>query len=372
VVENGMSAKNSILIVEGSRTQAERLRLVLQAHNYLVSVITDGGEALAAARTRQPALIISGVALSSMDGYELCAALKQDHEVKHIPVVLLTAVTDVEDLLRGLRARVDYYIAKPYQEEELVSRIAAIMEGLVREVNQSGSVRLEILLRGERKALSPDRLQLLRLLLSTYENYSAALRQNRSLSTLHLQLKTQNQHLLEECERLQAVLKKSPAPFDSSSSPDATARATESEDIPRVLVAEDTAICRTLLARFLEKLGCRVDVVANGHDAIEAYQKQSYAAVLMDVQMPEVGGFEAAARIRQYEKASGGHVPIIAITAHDNPGDRERCLAAGMDDYLAKPVTLDALRRVLETRLSRWTLSAEETSSVSVRGEGVR
>jgi CheY-like chemotaxis protein len=371
VVENGMSAKNSILIVEGSRTQAERLRLVLQAHNYLVSVITDGDEALAAARTQQPTLIISGVALSGRDGYELCAALKQDHEVKHIPVVLLTAVTDVEDLLRGLRARVDYYIAKPYQEEELVSRISSIMDGLVREVGQSGSEQLEVLLRGERKVLSPDRLQLLRLLLSTYENYSAALRQNRSLSTSHLQLKTQNQHLREEYERLQAVFKKSPVPFGSSSSPDAAVRATEAEGVQRVLVAEDTIICRTLLARFLEKLGCRADVVANGNDAIEAYQKQSYAAVLMDIQMPEVGGFEATARIRQYEKASGGHVPIIAITAHGDPGDRERCLAAGMDDYLAKPVTLDALKRVLEARLSRWTLSAEGTSSVTVRGEGV-
>ncbi|MGE0682403.1 MAG: response regulator [Candidatus Binatia bacterium] len=365
-----MSAKNSILIVEGSRTQAERLRLVLQAHNYLVSVLTDGGEALAVARTQQPALIISGVALSGMDGYELCAALKQDHEVKHIPVVLLTAVTDVEDLLRGLRARVDYYIAKPYQEEELVSRISSIMDGLVRGVGQSESEQLEVLVRGERKTLSPDRLQLLRLLVSTYENYSAALRQNRSLSTSHLQLKTQNQHLREEYERLQVVLQKFPAPSEPSSSPNAPARTTEAESVHRILVAEDTIICRTLLARFLEKLGCHADVVANGNDAIAAYQKQNYAAVLMDIHMPEVGGFEAVARIRQYEKASGGHIPIIAITAQGDPGDRERCLAAGMDDYLAKPVTLAALKGVLEARLSRWTLSAGGISSVAVR-EGV-
>lgn len=370
VVKNGMSAKNSILIVEGSRTQAERLRLVLQAHNYLVSVITDGGEALATARKQQPALIISGVALSGMDGYELCAALKQDRTVKHIPVALLTAVTDVEDLLRGLRAQVDYYLAKPYQEEELVARISSIMNGLVREVGQSGSEQLEVLLRGERKTLSPDRLQLLRLLMSTYENYSAALRQNRSLSTSHLQLKTQNQHLREEYDRLQAVLQRSPAPTGPVSSPDALTRRVEPEGVHRILVAEDTIICRTLLARFLEKLGCQADVVANGHDAIEAYQKQSYAAVLMDIQMPEVGGFEAAARIRQYEQASGGHVPIIAITAHGDPGDRERCLEAGMDDYLAKPVTLDALKRVLETRLSRWGSSSEGASSLMVRGEG--
>lgn len=371
-VENGMSAKSSILIVEGSRTQAERLRLVLRAHSYPVSVLTDGGEALAAARTQQPALIISGVALASMDGYELCAALKQDHAVNHIPVVLLTAVPDADDLLRGLRAGVDYYIAKPYQEDELVSRIASIIAGLVRKVDQSQGEHLEVRLRGERKILSPDRVQLLRLLLSMYENYNAALRQNRSLSTSHLQLKTQNQQLQEEYERLQATLKEPSVLSQSPPSSDATMRSTKSEGVQRVLVAEDTVICRTLLARLLEKLGCEVDVVATASDAIAAYEKHRYAAVLMDIQLPEGGGIEAATQIRRSEKAFGGQAPIIAMTAHNDPEDRERCLAAGMDDYLTKPVTLDALKRVLEARLSPWTSSAKETSSVKVRGEEVR
>jgi len=367
-----MSAKNSILIVEGSRTQAERLRLVLQAHHYLVSVITDGGDALETARTQKPALIISGVALSGMDGYDMCAALKQNPEVKHIPVVLLTAVTDIEDLVRGLNAKVDYYIAKPYQEEELVARVSAIMEGLVREVGQPGHDQLEVLLRGERKVLTPNRLQLLRLLLSTYENYGAALRQNRSLSTAQLQLKTQNQHLQEECKRLQTVAKQSAALPSSDSASSQTPLATETiEQTRRVLVAENTAIGRTLVARLLEKLGCRTDVVANGNDAVAAYHKQRYAAVFMDVQMPLSGGFEATAQIRRHEKTVGGRAPIIALTVHNEPGDRERYLAAGMDDYLAKPITLDALKRILELRLSPVAFSPEGTSAFAVRGEGV-
>ena len=366
-----MSAKHSILIVEGSRTQAERLRLVLQAHHYLVSVVTDGGNALAAAREQQPSLILSGVALSGMDGYDMCAALKQDHEVKHIPVVLLTAVTDVEDLLRGLNAQVDYYIAKPYQEEELVSRISAIMEGLVQEVGQPGREQLTVLLRGERRTLTPDRLRLLRLLLSTYENYSSVLRQARALSTTQLQLKARNQHLQEECERLHAALEKPQAVPAASSSSTHAETAREAENVPRVLVAEDTVICRTMLARFLEKLGRRADVVATGADAVEAFHGHAYTAVLMDIQMPIMGGFEAAARIRQHEKASGGHVPIIAITAHGDPGDRERCLAAGMDDYLAKPVTLAALKRVLGSRPSQVAVSPQDTPAfTSTRERG--
>jgi CheY-like chemotaxis protein len=364
-----MSAKNSILIVEGSRTQAERLRFVLQAHNYLVSMVTDGGDALEAAQKQKPALIISGVALSGMDGYAMCAALKQNREVKHIPVVLLTAMTDVEDLARGLNAQVDYYIAKPYQEEELVARISTIMEELVRESGQPGHEQLEVLLRGERRVFTPGRLQLLRLLMSTYENYGAALRQNRLLSTMQLQLKTQNQHLRKEYTRLQTFLKKSPTLPSSGPGPAPIAAETKTTDhARRVLVVEDTAICRTVLARFLEKLGYHADAVVNGDDAVEAYQKQNYVAVLMDIHMPGKGGFAATEQIRQQEKTSGGRVPIIALTASDEPGDQERCLAAGMDDYLTKPITLDALKRVLEPRLSRFAFSLKGAPTFTVGG----
>lgn len=359
VGEIGMSTKNSILVVEGSRTQAERLRLVLQAYDYTVTVVTDGGEALEVARMQRPALIISGVALSGMDGYDMCAALKQESELRHIPVALLTALTDVDDLMRGLKAKVDYYIAKPYQEEELLSRISAIVAGQVRQTGQPGQEQLEVWVRGERKAVAPDRQQLMRLLLSTYENYSAVLRQNRSLSTAQLQLKTQNQHLQGECERLQISLKKSTEVIEphTASSPATSGTPQEGGSITRVLVAEDTAICQTLFARLLEKLGCHAEIVANGREAVEAYQKRRYAAILMDIQMPIMGGFEAATYIRQHEKTSGGHLPIIAVTAHTQPGDRERCLAAGMDDYLPKPVTLDALKQVLEQRLAQPPLS---------------
>lgn len=372
VDEIGMRAKNSILIVEGSRTQAELLKLVLQAHDYPVTVVTDGGEALEVARAQRPALIVSGVALSSMDGYDMCAALKRDDELRQIPVVLLTALTDIDDLMRGLKARVDYYIAKPYQEEDLLARVSAIMAGQVQRTEQAGQEQLDVWVRGERKTIIPDQQQLMRLLLSTYENYSAMLRQNRSLSTAQLQLKTQNQHLQGECERLQVSLKKSlemsalpPTPALASSSLSLTS---ESRDC--ILVAEDTAICQTLLTRLLEKLDCQVDVVANGSEAVEAYRKRQYAAILMDIQMPTMGGFEATMHIRQHEQTVGSHVPIIAITAHTQPGDRERCLTAGMDEYLPKPVTLEMLKRALEQRLPRLSVSTN-VSTITGTGSAV-
>jgi len=129
---------------------------------------------------------------------------------------------------------------------------------------------------------------------------------------------------------------------------------------PRVLVAEDNLINQTLTVRMLEKLGYPSDVVENGQDALAALDRVSYVAILMDCQMPLLDGIEATRLIRKREgtvvdSAAAGspparHIPIIALTANAMQGDRERCLASGMDDYLTKPLRKDDLRGALE----RW------------------
>jgi signal transduction histidine kinase/CheY-like chemotaxis protein/HPt (histidine-containing phosphotransfer) domain-containing protein len=105
-----------------------------------------------------------------------------------------------------------------------------------------------------------------------------------------------------------------------------------------ILLAEDNPVNQRVAVRILEKLGHRVSVVNNGKEALAALQSRSFDLVFMDVQMPEMGGFEATAIIREQELKSGRHQPIIAMTAHAMKGDRERCLSAGMDGYVAKPV----------------------------------
>jgi signal transduction histidine kinase/ActR/RegA family two-component response regulator len=115
-----------------------------------------------------------------------------------------------------------------------------------------------------------------------------------------------------------------------------------------VLLAEDNLVNRQLVVRLLEKRGHRVDTAANGREACEAFHRQSYDVILMDVQMPEMTGIEATAAIRQAERGTGRHIPIIAMTAHAMKGDRERFLAGGMDGYISKPILLKELTDALE------------------------
>jgi two-component system sensor histidine kinase/response regulator len=117
----------------------------------------------------------------------------------------------------------------------------------------------------------------------------------------------------------------------------------------RILLADDNAINRELTVRILSKRGHIVNVVPNGKMALEALDTQSFDVALMDVQMPEMDGFETTAAIRRKERITGRHLPIIALTAHAMKGDRERCLAAGMDGYISKPIQAQELLEITES-----------------------
>jgi PAS domain S-box-containing protein len=115
----------------------------------------------------------------------------------------------------------------------------------------------------------------------------------------------------------------------------------------RVLLAEDNQVNQRITLRLLEKLGFQADAVVNGREAVEAMASKDYALVLMDCQMPDMDGFEATAIIRNKERY-GRHTPICALTANAMGGDRERCLAAGMDDYVCKPIGLEQLKKTID------------------------
>jgi CheY-like chemotaxis protein len=126
----------------------------------------------------------------------------------------------------------------------------------------------------------------------------------------------------------------------------------------QILVAEDNAVNQKLVARLLEKRGHCVQLVGNGLEALDALEQKSYDLVLMDVQMPELDGFEATCELRKREQLTDLHTPVIALTAHAMKGDRERCLAAGMDDYLTKPIRAQELDDLLDNYTSLLSMRA--------------
>jgi len=132
-----------------------------------------------------------------------------------------------------------------------------------------------------------------------------------------------------------------------------------------VLLVEDNAVNQRLAARLVEKRGHRVVVAANGREALAALEKDDYDLVLMDVQMPEMDGLEATAAIRKMEEGSGKHQTVVALTAHAMKGDEERCLAAGMDGYLSKPIRPAELDAILESYVARRKGSAKEGTPIS-------
>jgi CheY-like chemotaxis protein len=131
----------------------------------------------------------------------------------------------------------------------------------------------------------------------------------------------------------------------------------------RILLAEDTPANQKLVLHVLGRRGHRVEIAQNGREALELLQNRDFNAVLMDVQMPDMDGFAATAAIRRFDDPKKAHLPIIAMTAHAMKGDAERCLAAGMDGYISKPVKGEELIRLVE----RMTENPADTSSAKGR-----
>ena len=143
----------------------------------------------------------------------------------------------------------------------------------------------------------------------------------------------------------------------------------------RVLLAEDNPVNQEVALRLLERRGHSVIVAENGKQALTAIERHKFDLVLMDVQMPEMGGLEATQLIREKEKSTGEHLPILAMTAHAMQGDRERCIAAGMDGYLAKPIDPKSFLQTVEgisQRAAQSETTAKATSSRDASGDGRR
>lgn len=178
-----------------------------------------------------------------------------------------------------------------------------------------------------------------------------------------------SQHVLADMLKTLCNATCSPVPFLTASSLSAKRPEHKAAVLPfqevRILVADDNEINRQVAQRMLERLGCSVHSACNGMEVVEMARKLRYDLILMDCQMPEMDGYHATARIRESE-VQRSRVPIIALTAHAMQGEREKCVAAGMDDFLSKPIRPQALRETLERWLGTVARQTEPAREIAV------
>ena len=177
-----MATHVNILIVEDSPTQAKLLRLILEENGYTVDSATNGIKAFECVRIKQPDIIITDIVMPEMDGFALCKALKTDPALKHIPVMLLTSLSDPQDVIKGLQAGADNFLTKPYEDTFLVSCIQYIFSNQELRKDRLPGSEIEILFAGQKYFINSDRLQIIDLLLSTYQN---AVQKNSELKKAH-------------------------------------------------------------------------------------------------------------------------------------------------------------------------------------------
>jgi len=189
-----------ILIVEDSPTQLEQLKFILEQNGYTVEPAINGKHALEVLKNFNPALIISDILMPEMDGYTLCDNLKADSKFKDIPVMLLTSLSDPQDVIKGLQCNADNFLTKPYSEEFLLSRINYILLNQeLRKKTSSSDVGMEIVFGGEKYFINSNRMQIVDLLLSTYENAilknTELAEANKQLLLMHKEMEVKNAQL---------------------------------------------------------------------------------------------------------------------------------------------------------------------------------
>lgn len=200
-----MEYPGRILIVEDSAMQAKRLKRLLEEHGYSVRVACNGKEGLSAAQDNNISLIVSDIIMPHMDGYDMCRKMKQDPAVSHIPIILLTSLSNPEDVFLGLESGADSYVCKPYEGKVLLARIQSLLATSEKRINDAAEEELEVDIGVKRYRIRSSRLQILNLLLSTYQD---AVEQNRILREMRTRLVMVNEELQElVAERTEALKK---------------------------------------------------------------------------------------------------------------------------------------------------------------------
>jgi signal transduction histidine kinase/DNA-binding response OmpR family regulator len=284
----------AVLVVDDNATNRRLLADRLLGWGMSPTLADSGAAALALFQSRPErfAVILTDVHMPEMDGFDLIARLKQLPGMEAVPVLMLTSGGMPGDAARCRELGVDAYLTKPVRQAELLNTI---------------------------------------------------------LSTLKRRSRLPAAQATGDVEQRAASFVTRARPAGQQ----APARHRGDQQAPgsglRILLAEDNRVNQTLATRLLGKQGHTVVIACDGREAVDQFVRSSFDLVLMDMQMPEMDGYEATAEIRNREKTTGTHIPIIAMTARAMSGDREKCIAAGMDEYVSKPISVAAVEAAIGT-----------------------
>ena len=207
---NPSEVQAEILIVEDSMVETELLRRILVKAGYLVRLARNGKEALQTLRERACALVISDIQMPLMDGYELCREIKHDENLWNIPVILVSALSDPEDIIEALHTGTDSYLTKPYVEANLMSRIRSLLAVPINKCRSDERRAEQVEYNGKRHTITADSQQILNLLLSIYEN---TLTQNQELINAEAKINRLNNFLEDQVQSRTAALRESEARY---------------------------------------------------------------------------------------------------------------------------------------------------------------
>ena len=311
-----------ILVAEDNLVNQEVTSAMLTFTGCRVDMVSDGLQALEALSCKQYDMVFMDCQMPEMDGYEATRAIRTKEAAvgnqNRIPVIALTAHAMEGDRTRCLEAGMDDYLTKPFNLEKILEMLAKwLTRGQGQQAAKQG-----------------------------YSIMDAGKVEIESVDKVIVQLADQRE---------------APANVSHKSSQESDLMKPQIFPGIRILLADDNALNQKVAMAMLKILGCQVEVVSTGQEAVDAHAVSSFDIVLMDCQMPVLDGYEATRLIREKEaqEATGlsqrrqesRRTPIIALTAHAMVGARERCLSAGMDDYLTKPFNLNRLSAMLKHRL---------------------
>ncbi len=296
-----------VLILDHNNSSAQTIKRHLASWGCKTVLVNDADRVLpvlrdAVAEGRPFGIALIDLGLSELDGHPVDRAIRSDTKLSGTQLVAMTSAPMRGDGLRVHQSGYAGYLVKPVQPDELRDMLIDVLKSK----NRPGAPLVT------RHTTKHDKTRVA----------NAA----RALSS----------SVTNKRKRPETPPVEEPAPQPGKKL--------------RALVAEDNLVNQKVAARLLQKSGLEVDVVSNGREAVEASERAPYALILMDCQMPVMDGFEATEIIRRRE-GNGRHTPICALTAHAMKADRAKCLKAGMDDYLSKPVDLERLRETVHRLL---------------------